>query len=58
MTGPAKRVRGTGHGGEKRRRKAPLPDTSNGISMPSIRGLARRGGIKGISDPRLVVDVK
>ncbi|CAD6932475.1 unnamed protein product [Tilletia controversa] len=45
MTG---RGKGLGLGGAKRHRKI-LRDNINGITKPSIRHLARRGGVKRIS---------
>lgn len=48
MTGRGKGGKGLGKGGAKRHRKM-LQDTSQGITKPAIRRLARRGGVKRIS---------
>lgn len=47
-TGRGKGGKGLGKGGAKRRRKD-IRDSIQGISMPSIRRLARRGGVKRVS---------
>ena len=49
MTGLGKGGKGLGMGGFKRHRKV-LHDNIQGITKPAIRRLARRGGIKLISD--------
>ena len=49
MTGLGKGGKGLGMGGLKRHRKV-LHDNIQGITKPAIRRLARRGGIKRISD--------
>ena len=49
MTGLGKGGKGLGMGGLKRHRKV-LHDNIQGITNPAIRRLARRGGIKLISD--------
>lgn len=46
--GRGKGAAGLGKGGAKRHRKI-LRDTINGFTKPSIRRLARRGGVKRIS---------
>merc|ERR1712078_339511 len=48
MTGRGKGGKGLGKGGAKRHRKV-LRDNIQGITMPAIRRLARRGGVKRIS---------
>ena len=49
MTGLGKGGKGLGMGGLKHHRKV-LHDNIQGITKPAIRRLARRGGIKCISD--------
>ena len=48
MSGRGKGGKGLGKGGAKRHRKV-LRDNIEGITMPAIRRLARRGGVKRIS---------
>lgn len=48
MSGHGKGGKGLGKGGAKRHRKV-LRDNLQGIGKPSIRRLARRGGVKRIS---------
>lgn len=49
MSGRGKGGKGLGKGGAKRRRKI-LRDNILGITKPDIRRLARRGGVKRMSD--------
>ena len=49
MTGRGKGGKGLGKGGAKRHRKV-LRDNIQGITKPAIRRLARRGGVKRISN--------
>ncbi|XP_045466690.1 histone H4-like [Harmonia axyridis] len=49
MTGRGKGGKGLGKGGAKRHRKV-LRDNIQGITKPAIRRLARRGGVKRISE--------
>ena len=49
MTGRGKGGKGLGKGGVKRHRKV-LRDNIQGITKPAIRRLARRGGVKRISN--------
>ncbi|CAB4427277.1 unnamed protein product [Rhizophagus irregularis] len=49
MTGRGKGGKGLGKGGAKRHRKI-LRDNIQGITKPAIRRLARRGGVKRISE--------
>ncbi|XP_069806942.1 histone H4-like [Dendropsophus ebraccatus] len=49
MSGRGKGGKGLGKGGAKRHRKV-LRDNIQGITKPAIRRLARRGGVKRISD--------
>ncbi|RKP14037.1 histone-fold-containing protein [Piptocephalis cylindrospora] len=49
MTSRGKGGKGLGKGGAKRHRKI-LRDNIQGITKPAIRRLARRGGVKRISD--------
>ena len=49
MTGRGKGGKGLGKGGAKRHRKI-LRDNIQGITKPAIRRLARRGGVKRISN--------
>lgn len=49
MTGRGKGRKGLGKGGARRHRNAP-GDYINGITKPVIRRLARRGGVKRISE--------
>ncbi|XP_029461270.1 histone H4-like [Rhinatrema bivittatum] len=48
MSGHGKGGKGRGKGGARRHRKV-LRDNIHGITKPSIRHLARRGGVKRIS---------
>ncbi|XP_069054766.1 histone H4-like [Lepisosteus oculatus] len=48
MSGRGKGRKGLGKGGAKRHRKV-LRDNIQGITKPTIRRLARRGGVKRIS---------
>lgn len=48
MAGRGKGRKGLGKGGAQRHRKV-LRDTISGVTVPAIRRLARRGGIKRIS---------
>ena len=48
-TGRGKGAKGLGKGGAKRRRRV-LRDNISGITKPAIRRLARRGGVKRISN--------
>lgn len=48
MTGRGKGGKGLGKGGAKRHKKV-LRDTISGITVPAIRRLARRGGVKRIA---------
>ncbi|XP_069054534.1 histone H4-like [Lepisosteus oculatus] len=48
MSGRGKGGKGLGKGGAKRHRKV-LRDNIQGITKPTIRRLARRGGVKRIS---------
>jgi histone H4 len=48
MSGSDKGGKGLGKGGAKRHRKV-VRDNIQGISKPTIRHLARRGGVKRIS---------
>lgn len=49
MAGRGKGGKGLGKGGAKRHRKV-LRDTIQGVTKPAIRRLARRGGVKRISN--------
>ena len=49
MSGRGKGGKGLGKGGAKRHRKV-LRDNIQGITKPAIRRLARRGGVKQLSD--------
>jgi len=49
MSGRGKGGKGLGKGGAKRHRKV-LRDNIQGITKPAIRRLARRGGVKRISE--------
>lgn len=48
MSGRGKGTKGLGKGGSKRHRKV-IRDSIQGVTNPSIRRLARRGGVKRIS---------